>query len=174
MPIIDRMNPTRRTAALLAVALLPSVAWAQGATVAGTFGGWSLYTSQAGAAKICFVAAPPSKKEPANANRATTLLYVSAWPKDGIRSEVSVKLGYPIKAASDVSLSVGKETFKLFPKDERAYVADATEELKLIEALKKGATASVAATSERGTSTTDTYPLNGLSQALQALATTCP
>jgi len=158
----------------LAVSLLPVTLWAQGATVAGTFGPWSLYTSEAGATKICFVAAPPSERKPSGANRATTLFYVSAWPKDGVRSEVSVKLGYPIKPGSEVSLSIGKDRFKLFPRDERAYVADATEELKVIEAMKKGASASVSATSARGTETTDTYTLTGLSQALQALAAACP
>jgi invasion protein IalB len=147
---------------------------AQGATVAGTFGGWNLYTSNAGATMLCFIAAPPTERKPPNANRATTLFYVSAWPKDGIRSEVSVKLGYPIKPASDVTVAVGKDTFKLFPKDERAFVADATEELKLIEALKKGSEVDVSAVSARGTATTDTYSLTGVKQALQALATACP
>jgi hypothetical protein len=85
-----------------------------------------------------------------------------------------VKLGYPIKTPSTVTVSVGDESFKLFPKDERAYVADTTEEMKLVEALKKGSTASVAATSTRGTDTTDTYSLTGVTQALQALATNCP
>lgn len=167
-----------QTGLFLAMALAPlatadGVA-AQGATVAGAYGSWSLYTTDAGATKLCFIAAQPSERAPPNANRATTLFYVSAWPKDGIRSEVSIKLGYPIKPASEVTVAVGKDTFKLFPKDERAYVADTTEELKLIEALKKGSAAAVSAVSARGTATTDTYTLSGVKQALQALATTCP
>jgi invasion protein IalB len=170
----DRTLITRCAAAIAALTLLPAIAWSQGASVAGTFGNWSLYTSEASGSKICFVAAEPTEKKPANANRATALLYISAWPKDGIRTEVSVKLGYPIKTPSTVTVSVGDESYKLFPKDERAYVADATEELKLVEALKKGSTASVAATSARGTDTTDTYSLSGVTQALQALATNCP
>lgn len=174
MLIHDRTLIIRRTAVFAALALLPTAALSQGANVAGTFGAWSLYTSDASGSKICFVASEPKDKKPASANRATALLYISAWPKDGIRSEVSVKLGYPIKTPSTVTVSVGDESFKLFPKDERAYVADTTEEMKLVEALKKGSTASVAATSTRGTDTTDTYSLAGVTQALQALATNCP
>ena len=160
--------------ALIATAFVPVAAWAEGANVAGTFGDWSLYTNDAGASRICFVAAAPAEKKPANANRATMLFYISAWPKDGVRSEVSVKLGYPIKSGSTVGVAVDSEKFDLFPKDERAYVADATQELKLIEALKKGTKATVSATSERGTLTTDTYSLTGLTMALQKMTETCP
>jgi invasion protein IalB len=104
-----------------------------------------------------------------------SLFYISAWPKDGVKAEVSVKLGFPVKSGSDVKVSIDKDSFKLFPKDERAFVADATQELKLIEAMKKGTRLKVEAKGERGTTTTtDTYSLSGFSQAIQALAAACP
>ena len=53
-------------------------------------------------------------------------------------------------------------------------MADAADEQKLIEAMKKGSKLVVKATSTRGTQTTDTYSLNGLSQAMDAIATACP
>ncbi|MDX2308046.1 MAG: invasion associated locus B family protein [Hyphomicrobium sp.] len=144
-----------------------------GATVTGTYGSWSLYKSESKSHKICFVAAAPEDKKPAKANRAAVLFYISAWPKDGIRSEVSVKLGYPIKAKSDVKVSIGDANFTLFVKDERAFVADTTDELKLIEQMKKGSTMQVDGVSERGTETSDTYSLSGISQALQSMAESC-
>ena len=155
------------------ILLVPLVASAEATTVEGTFGSWSLYSNDATGSKLCFVAATPSEKKPANANRGPALLYVSAWPKDGIRSEVSVKLGYPVKPDSTVTVTIGGDTFSLFPKDERAFVADTTVELKLVEALKKGSKADVTATSARGTETTDTYTLSGLTQALSELGKTC-
>jgi hypothetical protein len=91
-----------------------------------------------------------------------------------VKGEVSVKLGYPIKAQSDVTVLVGKDEFKLFSKDERAFVSDPTQELKLIETMKKGSSLVVKAKSERGTATTDTYSLAGFAQAMQELAKTCP
>jgi invasion protein IalB len=160
-------------ASVIAILLVPLVASAGATTVEGTFGSWSLYSNDATGSKLCFVAATPSEKKPANANRGPALLYVSAWPKDGIRSEVSVKLGYPVKPDSTVTVTVGGDTFSLFPKDERAFVADTTVELKLVEALKKGSKADVTATSARGTETTDTYTLSGLTQALSELGKTC-
>lgn len=160
--------------ALSFTAAYARTALAQGAVETGRYGAWILHQSADASAKICFAATQPTAKEPAGANRAKALLYVSAWPKEGVKAEISVKLGYPIKAGSDITVLVGNDTFTLFPKEERAYVADATEELKLIEAMKKGSKLTVQATSERGTATTDTYSLAGLSQALQALAAACP
>lgn len=168
-----RRTNLRSFTTLALAALAPLAANAQATTVEGTFGAWSLYENEDAGSKLCFVAATPSEKKPATANRGPSLLYVSAWPKDGIRSEVSVKLGYPVKADSTVTVTIGTDTFSLFPKDERAFVADATQELKLVEALKKGSKADVTATSARGTETTDTYTLSGLTQALTELSKQC-
>lgn len=140
----------------------------------GRFGNWIVHQNAGDGPKICFAATQPTAKEPAGANRAKIVLYVSAWPKEGVKSEVSVKLGYRIKPDSPISAVVGDSTFQLFAQDDRAFVADATEELKLIDAMKKGSKLVVKATSSRGTETTDTYSLAGLGQALQAVATACP
>lgn len=147
---------------------------AQGANTVGTYGNWSLNATLDAASKTCFAATSPTQKEPVGANRAPVVLYVSAWPKEGVKSEISVKLGYKIKGGSEVVVTVGPATFKLFSKDDRAFIADATQELKLLDEMKKGSKLVVQATSERGTATTDTYSLAGLTQALQALAQQCP
>ena len=160
--------------AALAVAVLNGApVAAEGAVETGRFGEWSLNSSEGSSSKLCFAATEPKSKEPAGANRTKTVFYVSAWPKEGVKSEISVKLGYPIKSGSQVTVTVGKDAFKLFAKEERAFVADSTQELKLIEAMKKESKMIVQATSERGTATSDTYSLAGLTQALTAMATSC-
>lgn len=152
---------------------------AQAATTVRTFSGWTLY-SATGQQQICFLASPPAESQPSGIKRDAALLYISAWPKDGVRSEVSVKLGFPARKASEPIASVSgaggaaPASFRMFVKDDRAFVADATQELKLIEAMKKGSRLVVQATSERGTAVTDTYSLTGLSAGLQALASGCP
>ncbi|MCC7253105.1 invasion associated locus B family protein [Hyphomicrobium sp.] len=140
----------------------------------GAFGDWIVHQNAQNDPKICFAASQPKTKEPAGANRSKIVLYVSAWPKDGVKSEVSVKLGYRIKPDSPVDVTVGDDAFQLFADEDRAYVADTTEELKLVEAMKKGTTMVIKATSTRGTLTTDTYSLNGLGKALDAVASACP
>jgi invasion protein IalB len=90
-----------------------------------------------------------------------------------VKTEVSIKLGYPARKGADITVTVGTSAFKLFATGDRAFVADATEELKLVEALRKGTSLTVQATSERGTQTKDTYSLQGLNQALQAMVAGC-
>lgn len=172
------MTFTRTTSFLLAglaasTLIVPS-ARAQGAVEMKKFGDWIVHQASGDGPKICFAATLPKSKEPASANRAKIVLYISSWPKDGVKSEISIKLGYPIKPNSPVAVTVDTDSFELFAQEDRAYVADATQELKMIEAMKKGSKLVVKATSARGTQTTDTYSLQGLGQALQAVATACP
>jgi invasion protein IalB len=173
--LLARNRSTVGAAAMLASLLLvPGAAAAQGANKLGSFGNWSLNATPDEASKTCFAATQPTLKEPAGANRAPVVLYISAWPKDGVKSEISIKLGYKIKGGSDVMVTIGTASFTLFGKDDRAFVADATQELKLLDEMKKGSKLVVQATSERGTATTDTYSLAGLTQALKALSEKCP
>lgn len=159
---------------VLSIALFATTAFAEpGAVIVGKFGDWTVHRTTGDASKLCFATSDPKTKEPQGANRGTILAYVSVWPKDGIKGEPSFRLGYQIKTGSMGSAAIGSETFALFGREDRAYVADATEELKLLEAMKKGQKLVVQATSERGTATTDTYSLQGFLQAFQAVAQGC-
>ena len=163
----------RAGAVMAGVALAGSVAFAQTVKSIGTYSSWTAFTHGEGASLLCFATAQPTKQEPAGAKRNPAFVYVSSWPKDGVKAEISVRVGYQLKNGSDVTMSVGNASFKLFVHGDRAYIADAGEELKVIEAMRKGSSLTVVGTSERGTTTTDTSSLAGISQALQAVATNC-
>lgn len=155
-------------------ATLPTPGLAQNtAMVMKEFGKWSLHQSRDASHNICYAVSKPVSKKPKKANRATIVFYISAWPKDGVRNQVSVKLGYPIDPKKPITIQIKADTFKLTARDERAYIYDATQELKLIEAMKKGSEMVVMATSKRGTQTIDTYSLNGVTSALKSLANRC-
>jgi invasion protein IalB len=168
------MNKIRLCAAAALSVWGAAQAAAQTVDLVENQGAWSLYADSATPKQVCFLAAQPQAVEPLGANRGPIYFYISAWPKDGVKTEPSVKVGYPIGADKDMTVTIGTDVFKLFSSKERGFVADPTEELKLVEAMKKGTNAIVKATSARGTSTTDTYSLSGISQALQKLAETCP
>lgn len=165
--------------AILAIAWL--ACWpaphASAATVINKFNDWTLYSNTDATGKLCFLTSLPVATEPVGIKRDLALFYISAWLKDGVKSEISIKLGFPGKKASEPVAGItgaAAASFKLFVKDDRAYVADATQELKLLEAMKKGSKLTVQAISERGTTVTDTYSLAGIATALQALAAGCP
>jgi hypothetical protein len=138
-----------------------------------TFSDWSLYADDKSPHLFCFVASEPTSSEPKGAARDAPHFYISAWPKDGVKAEISFRMGFPVKAASEPVVKVGNAPFKLFAAEDRIYVKDATQELKLVDAMKKGTNLTAAVTSERGTAITDTYSLSGLGQAMAKLQSEC-
>ena len=82
-------------------------------------------------------------------------------------------LGTALKDQSPAQVSIGNTRFSLFTKDDKAFVGDAAEELKLIDAMKKGSFMVVQATSGTGASIKDTYSLIGVTQGITHLATGC-
>jgi hypothetical protein len=164
----------RRTAlGALLLSLAAPYAYGQAVKLVNRFNDWKVYAHDSPAARICFATAQPNATEPAGARRDSIYFYVSAWPKDGVKSEISVKIGYPFRKGSAVTVTIGTTAFNLFTDDDKAFVADQNAELKLIEAMKKGDVMIVRGTSQRGTQTTDTYSLTGVSQALQAVTAGC-
>ncbi|RUP00260.1 invasion associated locus B family protein [Hyphomicrobium sp.] len=142
-------------------------------TRAYTSGDWSLMTDANTPHLFCFVTSEPKSTAPADAQRQPPRAYISAWPKDGIRAEVSFRMGFRVKKNAQALATVSPAGFRLFASGDRTYVSDSTRELKLVEAMRKGTTMTVAATSDAGAAVTDTYSLNGIGQALQKLQETC-
>jgi len=155
----------------LAFAAVPAAA--QEMTTAGTFGDWSLLTDSATPPEFCFITSEPKSTTPKGASRQPPRAYISAWRKDGIKGEVSFRMGFPVKRSGEGMATVAPTGFKLFGAGDKAFVSDATQELKLVEAMRKGDQLTIEITSERGTVVTDTYSLTGVGQALQKLKETC-
>lgn len=124
--------------------------------------------------KICFAAAVPKESEPKAAKRGAVYFYLTNWPKDGIRNEASVSIGYPIKPDGSVKVIVGGQEFEFFGRQDKAFIKDPATERKLVEAMSSNSTMTVKGVSARGTETTDTYSLAGLSAAVKKIAQACP
>jgi Invasion associated locus B (IalB) protein len=170
----DWTPPALSLAAVAAcIAVSPLAHAAETVTAIETFSEWSLYADSKTPHQFCFVASQPKSSEPNGATRDAPRLYISAWPKEGVKAEVSFRMGFPVKSASEPVVNVGDTQFKLFATDDRIYIKDATQELKLVEAMKKGAELKANALSERGTEIVDTYSLSGLGQALAKLQSQC-
>ncbi len=135
---------------------------------------WSVFVYEDADGRVCFAAAPPSDMQPKTAKRTPVIFYVSTWQKDGVRNEVSVKLGYSMKAKSAAMVTAGGKQFALTAEDDKAYPKDPAEERKLLAAMAAGGVMIVKATSARGTATTDQYSLDGAPAAVQKLQQACP
>lgn len=169
------MSNNRTVLAILAVfaVLISSPASAQGTNVVKTFSAWTLYSHKGVPGDICFITSQPRETKPAEVQRERAYFYISSWRKDGIRSQVSVLLGYDLADQASISVKIGSRTFKLFAKNDKAFVGDATSELQLIDAIKRGNFMTVTAKTKDGTQTIDTYSLIGATAAVNSLATGC-
>lgn len=159
--------------AWLAFAVPSADGQAQTVSVVEQFGDWSLY-AELPDKTLCFVATVASEGTAKTSGGEPAVLYISAWPKDGVKAEISVRSAQKLKKSAETAITVGTSPFRMFSRDDRAFVDDPTRELKLIDAMKKGAKAVFRGELERGGAVTETFALGGFAQALQALAKTCP
>jgi invasion protein IalB len=84
-----------------------------------------------------------------------------------------VIFGYPLKANSDATVEIGATNFAMYTQNDGAWVKNAAEEARLVEAMRKGAEVTVKGESSRGTKTVDQFSLKGVSQALDRAAQEC-
>jgi hypothetical protein len=90
-----------------------------------------------------------------------------------VKEEVSVIIGYPFKANSDASIEIGSTNFAMYTQNDGAWVKNAAEEARLVEAMRRGSEVTVKGESGRGTRTIDRFSLKGVVQALDRAAQEC-
>lgn len=148
---------------------------AQGAAPAliAQYGDWGVYVSQAPKGKICYALSQPKDRQPASLKRDPGYFFISTRSAENVRNEASVVVGFALKDGADAAIDIGGTTFPFFTKSDGAWIKNAAEEARLIEALRKGRDFSVKATSQRGNATSDRYSLTGIGQALDRAAQEC-
>lgn len=159
-------------AGVAALTLLAAPALAQ-TKVVENFKDWTLYQHSGAPADICFITSQPKEASPPGALSDRSFFYVSSWPRDGVKAEISVKIGRALKPGAPVIVQIGNSKFELFTKGDKAFVNDPTEELKLLDTMKRGSFMVIKATSAAGQETTETYSLIGVTKAISTLAKGC-
>src|SRR6516162_7696392 len=143
----------------------PAAAVAGGAQtkLLGQYGVWGAYTATPGGKKICFVLAKPTASEtnPPNRPRNPVYMFISTRPADKVTNEVSLVVGYPFKSGTEAMAQDG------------AWIKNAAEEAKMVDAMRSGDSAVIKGVSAKGTQSTDTFTLKGVSQALDRAGQEC-
>jgi hypothetical protein len=144
-------------------------------TLIGQFGTWGAYTATPNGKKVCFALAKPSssKTNPPNRPRDPAYAFVSTRPAEKVSNEVSVMIGYMLKPGSESTLEVGGGSYAMYTQGDGLWIKNAAEEERMVDAMRKAADVVVKGVSAKGTETTDTFSLKGLSQALDKLAQDC-
>ena len=144
-------------------------------TLIGQFGTWGAYSAMPNGKKVCFALAKPSssKTNPPNRPRDPAYAFVSTRPAEKVVNEVSIMIGYTLKPGSESTLEVGGGSYAMYTQGDGLWIKNAAEEERMVEAMRKSADVVVKGVSAKGTETTDTFSLKGLSQALDRLAQDC-
>jgi hypothetical protein len=153
----------------------PAVAGGAEPTLIGQFGTWGAYTATPNGKKVCFALAKPSssKTNPPNRPRDPAYAFISTRPAEKVTNEVSIMIGYAVKPGSESTLEVGGAAYAMYTQGDGLWIKNAAEEERMVEAMRKAADVVVKGVSAKGTETTDTFSMKGLSQALDKLAQDC-
>lgn len=171
-----RTAPSHAVCAAFLLITWPTVGQAQSMTdVKEEFRKWGVFVPDNTASKTCFAATVPEDTEASRANirRGAAFLMVANYPSEGVSNQVSVKLGYPADTNKPIQMKIGSRTFTMFANGEDAWLATPGEDTAVVQAMRRGATASVTATSSRGTTVTDKYSLLGFTAASNRAAEIC-
>lgn len=156
-----------------ALAVMAGAAGAQQVTSSGQKDDWSYFASAN--PKECWAVTPPTASTATNngrtvsVNRGDIRLYVTYR---GTTPEVSFAGGYPFAQGSTVSLEVGGTAFEFFTDGEWAWPA-ASDDARVVAALKGGAQAIVTGRSQRGNVTRDTFSLRGVTASIDEAERLC-
>jgi invasion protein IalB len=82
-------------------------------------------------------------------------------------------VGYPFRPGSEATADIGPTNYALYTQLDGAWIKNATEEARMIDAMRAGQSVVVKGTSAKGTQSTDTYSLKGLTQALDRTGQEC-
>ncbi len=161
--------------AAAAVVLATTVAEAQTPNAIGTFRDWSAYETTTADGKLCYAASQPKDSTYSQpiSSRGPIFFMVTAIPARNIAGETSTIIGYPFKEASTVVVDIDGQKFAMYTEADAAWIDAPANDPALIDAMRRGRTMTVQGTSKRGTVTTDTYSLSGVTAALQAVTSAC-
>lgn len=153
--------------------LLPLSAAAQNQpapTLLETFTAWEAYQYETNGSKVCFLLSKPTAMRPSDRKHGDVFFFLSTRPSENVVNEASVLVGYPFAADSNVTVDVDGRTFSLFTMGDGAWVESLADEQQLVQAMRAGSSMTVSGTSARGTETSYTFSLSGVTAGSNRIA----
>jgi len=156
--------------ALVFVAFGAGIAHAEVPVRIDQFDHWGAYSYKSGDSVSCYVLSRPVAQQPASVDHGDNFFIVSRLsPGDKLVPEAA--MGYDLKDGAQMTATVGDKTFPMFTKDRHGWVRNEAQEPTMVGAMKGGAQLQLQATSKRGTETSYSYSLSGITAALKRIET---
>ena len=163
---------------VLAVALLLAIAVPVPAFAAepenlGSFSQWTAWKSTDKDGVICYISAQPQDAQPANVNRDPIHFLVIHRKGIGATNEVQTIVGYPLDENAQPSAVIDGKTYPMVTVGSAAWLAERADEPAFVDNMRRGSELTVKGRSQRGTNTTDTYSLSGVTAAMLEIDKAC-
>ncbi|XWN32250.1 MAG: invasion associated locus B family protein [Devosia sp.] len=169
------MSSVMRSLATFLFLMLPFSALAQNAapTLLQQFNDWEAYRYEANGQVTCYILSKPTTMAPANRNHGDVFFFVTSRPAENVSDEASVLVGYPFAPDSTVTVDIDGQQFSLFTKDDGAWVESTADEQQLIAAMRAGRSMTVRGRSARGTETSYSFSLSGVTAGSNRIRNNC-
>ncbi|WP_208442067.1 invasion associated locus B family protein [Bartonella raoultii] len=132
------------------------------------FEAWGVYSYKSPKDTICYVLSVPLQSLPTTVNHGDNFFLVTKRSHSPFSFEPQLMAGYTLKEGSKVTVTIGDKDFDFFTKNSSAWLSSSELEKQLVSAMRAGMNMTVKALSKRGTATTYTYSLKGITAALNA------
>ena len=139
----------------------------------GKFKDWETFTVNENNNKICFAQSIPILRAPKKFERNPSRLFITFRPSEDMKDEVSATSGYTFQKEKIVKAKTGKKTFDFFAQENFAWILNAEEEQKFIQAMKKASRVMIIGRTEKRKQTIDHYSLIGFTKAYDTAKKNC-
>lgn len=158
---------------IAAAGLAVSDAAAQQPEAKATFRDWSVFVREVDGEKICFAATEASDKSPKSVNHGDVFFLIATWASGAATEQPSLMTGYALNAKPEPTLRIGSDKWDMYVSENEAFIEEASEEQRLIRAMRRGSDMRISALSQRGTATSYVISLLGVSAALDRAKQEC-
>jgi len=131
------------------------------------FGAWGAFSYKSDDGLSCYILSAPISEKPSSVDHGTNFFMV-AHPS-AAEYVPQAMAGYDLRQGVPMTAVIGDRTFTMFTRDRHGWVQNEADQPSMVQALKSGDKLELHATSKRGTATSYTYSLSGVSAALERI-----
>lgn len=164
---------------LAALTTLPAFAMPSttGQKSLGTFGAWQAFSYTDNDQPVCYMVKAAHIPVPKNKKfkRGATYLMITHRPGENSRDVVSYTSGYNFRAASDVTIQIGKDKYGLFTQRDSAWSRDTKTDHALASSIRMNTLMKITGlpSPQNLSPITDTLDIRGATSAYQAIGRAC-
>jgi invasion protein IalB len=134
----------------------------------GQYGSWNAAAAGTGAERQCYILATPTSAAPDTLRHGDVYFFVKSADAPQ-RTESSLQAGYEFASGSEVTVTIGNETFRMITQGNNAWLRRIEREPELLAAMRAGSEMVLEARSGRGNETSYTFSLSGVTAASRVI-----